>query len=114
MNARTLEPDHESPFKRSRGSLRSRYLAVLNAAFVLFNSTRLLTYLPTMWAVHASGDSSQHSLFTWIAWVGANASMAGWAYENNGQRVNKLVVVSLGNATMCLAMCVLIGIYRWP
>jgi hypothetical protein len=112
MNARTLEPEHESPFKRRRGSLRSRYLFVLNAAFVLFNSTRLLTYLPTMWAVHVSSNSSQHSLYTWVAWVGANASMAGWAYENNGQRVNKLVVVSLGNAAMCLAMCLLIGIYR--
>jgi hypothetical protein len=113
MNTRTLEPKREAPSKRSRGDLRSRYLFVLNAAFVLFNSTRLLTYLPTMWAVHVSGNSSQHSLLTWIAWAGANASMAGWVYENNGQRVNKLVIVSLGNATMCLAMCVLIGIYRW-
>lgn len=88
------------------------YLTSLNWAFTLFNSTRLLTYLPTMWAIHASGDSSQHSLLTWLGWVGANTTMALWLYENNGRRIDKAVAMSFGNALMNLATCVLIGAHR--
>ena len=88
------------------------YLTALNWSFAFFNSTRLVTYLPTMWAIHASGDSSQHSLLTWLSWVGANASMAAWLYESNQRRLNKAVAINLGNALMCLATTVLIGYYR--
>jgi hypothetical protein len=41
------------------------YLAVLTWLFTLFNSVRVLAYLPTLLAVFNSGDSSQHSLLTW-------------------------------------------------
>ena len=91
---------------------RERYLLALNWTFAAFNSIRLLTYLPNVWAIVRSGDSSQHSLVTWLAWVGANASMAAWLYENNGQRCNKAVVLSAGNALMCLATCCVIGAFR--
>ena len=85
---------------------------MLNWAFVLFSSTRLLTYLPTLWAIHSSGNSDQHSLLTWLAWVGSNASMAAWLYENNSRRLNKAVAVVCGNAVMCLATCLVILFYR--
>ena len=88
------------------------YPKLLNWSFTVFNSTRLITYLPTMWAVHTSGDSSQHSLWTWLAWVGANASMAAWLYENNGRRLDKAVAVNIGNALMCAATTALICCYR--
>lgn len=94
---------------RSRSSL---YLRLLNWTFVAFNSTRLITYLPTIWAIHISADSSQHSLFTWLAWVGANASMAALLYENNGRRFDKAVAVNLGNAALCLATTLVICVYR--
>ncbi len=90
----------------------SLYLAAVNWAFALFSSTRLLTYLPTLWAIHPSGDSSQHSLWTWAAWVGSNAAMAAWLYENNQRRLNKAIVVTIGNGLMCLATCGLIAWYR--
>ena len=94
---------------------RTAYLAALTWAFTLFNSVRTLAYLPTMWAIWASGDSSQHSLWTWCTWLGANATMAAWLYEHNGQRVNRAVVVNIGNATMCAATVVLIAAHRsWP
>ena len=35
------------------------YTTLLNWTFIFFSSTRLLTYLPTLWAIHASGNSSQ-------------------------------------------------------
>lgn len=89
-----------------------RYPDVLNWVFAGFNSIRLLTYLPTMWAICADGSSSQHSLWTWLAWVGANASMAAWLYENNGRRLNKAIAVNIGNAVMCLATCGLISVFR--
>ena len=73
------------------------YLAVLTWLFTLFNSVRVLAYLPTLLAVFNSGDSSQHSLLTWLTWVGANATMAAWLYEHNGRRLNRAIAVNACN-----------------
>ena len=35
----------------------------------------MAAYLPTIWAIHRSADSSQHSLWTWCTWLGANLTM---------------------------------------
>lgn len=86
---------------------RSRYLAVLAWSFALFNALRVLAYLPTIWAIHASGDSQQHSWLTWLTWVGANATMAAWLYEDS-RRWTRAVAVNACNALMCLATLVLI------
>ncbi len=95
--------------------LRSTYLAALTWAFTLFNSLRVVSYLPTMWAIQASGDSSQHSLWTWGTWLGANVTMTAWLYEQNGQRLDRAVIVNFGNATMCAVTVVLIAAHRgWP
>lgn len=64
---------------------RSLYLRLLTWTFMLFSSVRMLAYLPTIWAIHATGDTTQHSLWTWITWTGANATMAAWLHEQNGQ-----------------------------
>lgn len=88
------------------------YLSVLTWLFALFNSVRVLAYLPTLWAIFSSRDSSQHSLLTWVTWVGANATMAAWLYEQNHRRVNRAIAVSIGNALMCLGTSVLIVAYR--
>jgi hypothetical protein len=97
------------------GRARPTYLAVLTWAFTLFNSARMLSYLPTMWAIQASGDSSQHSLWTWCTWLGANVTMAAWLYEQNGQRLSRAIAVNLRNALMCAATVVLIAAHRsWP
>lgn len=87
---------------------RRVYLAVLTWAFTIFSSLRVVAYLPTIWAIHASGDSSQHSLWTWLTWLGANATMAAWLHETNGQRVGRAVIVNACNAAMCLVVVVLI------
>lgn len=91
---------------------RSLYLAVLTWTFTAFNSIRVLGYLPTVLAIVASGDSSQHSVLTWITWLGANGTMAAWLYEQNGQRLSKAVMVNIGNTTMCLMTTVVIVWYR--
>ncbi len=88
------------------------YLSVLTWFFTLFNSVRVLAYLPTLWAIAASGDSSQHSLLTWATWVGANATMAAWLYEHNGRRLNRAIAVNLCNTLMCLATSAVIVAYR--
>lgn len=93
-------------------SARKAYLALLTWAFTLFNSLRVFSYLPTLWAIHASGESSQHSLVTWLTWLGANVTMALWLYEHNGQRCNRAVMVNVGNATMCLLTSLLIAWHR--
>ena len=90
----------------------STYLAVLTWLFTLFNSVRVLAYLPTLLAIFTSGDSSQHSLLTWVTWIGANATMAAWLYEHNGRRLNRAIAVSSCNSLMCLATSVLIVAYR--
>lgn len=87
----------------------SMYLAALGAAFALFNSARVLAYLPTMWAVMATGDSSQHSLWAWFTLLGGNATMAVWLWENNGRRCNAAIAASVGNSLMCLAIVVVIA-----
>ena len=72
----------------------------------------MLSYLPTLWTIHASGDSSQYSLITWATWAGANATMAAWLYEENGRRANRAIAINAGNTMMCLATLCLIVVYR--
>lgn len=91
---------------------RSGYLLLLSWAFALFNTLRMVAYLPTLAAIQASGDSSQHSLWTWGTWLGANLTMAAWLYEQAGRRANRAAAVNLGNALMCSAAVVLIAWYR--
>jgi len=91
---------------------RGRYMTVLTWSFTLFNSVRALAYLPTLWAIHSSGDSSQHSLWTWITWLGANTTMAAWLFEHNGGRCNRAVIVNAANAAMCLLTVVMILRFR--
>lgn len=50
---------HERPAPADQHRARRAYLAALTWAFTLFNSVRMLSYLPTMWAIYGSGDSSQ-------------------------------------------------------
>jgi hypothetical protein len=90
----------------------SLYLSALAWLFTLFNSIRVLSYVPTMWAIHLSRDSSQHSLLTWLVWLGANATMAAWLYEHNERKFNRAVTVNVGNAGMCLFTLLLIVAYR--
>lgn len=87
-----------------------RYLTVLGTLFTLFSSARVLAYLPTIWAVLASGDSSQHSLLTWFTFLGGNMTMSIWLWENNGRRCNMAIAASGGNALMCLLV---IAVVAW-
>lgn len=105
-------PQAESSALFDRQRWRSRYLRLLGWLFALFSTVRLAAYLPTIAAIVRSGDSAQHSLWTWLTWVGANATMAAWLYEHNGQRINRAVAVHLGNAAMCLASVIVILAYR--
>ena len=94
---------------------RPTYLALVTWGFTFFNSVRMLSYLPTRWAIQTSGDSSQHSLWTWCTWLGANPTMAAWLHEQNGARLSRAVWVNLGNASMCAATVALIAAHRsWP
>jgi hypothetical protein len=92
--------------------LRQNYLTALGYLFAFFSTVRVLAYLPTLWAVVQSGDSSQHSLLTWFTWAGANLTMAAWLYEQQGQRWNRAVAVNLVNATMCVTTFVVIWALR--
>lgn len=94
------------------GALRLRYTDLLGWALTLTSSVRMLSYLPTLWAIHASADSSQHSLWTWGTWLVSNLTMAAWLYENNGRRGNAAVLVSGGNSAMCLTTVLAITAYR--
>lgn len=111
MFATTHEAIAPPPSAPAR-SLRRVYLALLPWTFTLFSSLRVVAYLPTLWAIHSSGDSSQHSLWTWCSWLGANLTMAAWLYENNGGRANGAVLANLCNAVMCVVGVMLIAGYR--
>jgi len=85
-----------------------RYVRALGWLFVAFNFARVLTYLPSIWLVHASGDSSQHSAVTWMTWVGANLTMLAWLYEQNGRRIDRSVLATGVNTAMCISMLAVI------
>ena len=91
---------------------RERYLQVLGWCFAFFSSLRVFSYLPTLWAIQQSADSSQHSVLTWATWLGANLTMAAWLYENTARRFNRAVLVHLVNAGMCTVTLALIAWYR--
>lgn len=92
---------------------RPTWLGLLSAAFALFNTMRIVAYLPTLAALQASGQADQHSLFTWITFMGANATMALWLYEHNARCCNKAIAVSATNALMCAAIALSIAWLRW-
>ena len=98
--------------QRAPGSWRATYLCLLLWSFTVFNVLRLLTYLPTLWAIHESARSDQHSLLTWIGWTLSNLTMALWLYEKSNHRVDGAVAVNVGNAAMCAIASLLIAWYR--
>lgn len=98
---------------RPARTLRQHYLSILGWAFALFSTVRVVAYLPTVWAIVQSGDSSQHSLWTWFTWAGANATMSAWLYETQGQQFSRAAAVSAGNAAMCVLTLLTILAYRF-
>jgi hypothetical protein len=87
----------------------SAYLRTLGALFALFSTARVLAYLPTIWAVVETSDSSQHSMWTWFIFFGGNLTMAVWLWEQNGRRCNAAITASGGNALMCVAIIAVIA-----
>ena len=87
-----------APASRARHrEARSLYRSVLTWLFTVFSSVRVVTYLPAIAAIVASGDSSQHSLWTWGTWLGSNLTMAIWLWEQNGRHANQAVWANLCN-----------------
>jgi len=105
MNTATLTAEHAAP--------RKRHLSLLSGSFALFNSLRIVAYLPTLLAIQSSGHADQHSLFTWLTFLGANLTMALWLHEQNGGRMNRAVAVNAFNALMCGAIAASIAWLRW-
>lgn len=96
-----------------RPAPRPRSLALLSGAFALFNGLRIVAYLPTLCAIQSSGQADQHSLFTWLTFLGANLTMALWLHEQNGRRLDRAVAVNAFNALMCGAIAASIVWLRW-
>jgi hypothetical protein len=112
MSARAATP---VPGAGPAGRLPARagYFKALSIAFTVFNSLRLVAYLPTLWTLVQSGQSDQHSLLTWLNWMGANATMAAWLYEHNGHRFDRTVLINISNTTMCGLTVALIAWFRF-
>lgn len=95
-----------------RTDAETLYRNVLTWLFTLFSSVRVLTYLPAIAAIVASGDSGQHSLWTWGTWLGSNLTMAVWLWEQNGRHANRAVWANLCNASMCALTVAVIAAHR--
>jgi hypothetical protein len=91
---------------------RASYGLLLSWAFTLSNTLRVAAYVPTLWAIYLAGDSSQCSVWTWIALAGSNLAMAAWCFEGNGRRLNAMVVTNLANVGLCLGTISVIAWYR--
>jgi hypothetical protein len=98
--------------RSTRLPFRVNYRTALGWTFALFSTARVFAYLPTLWVIHAQADSTQHSLLTWVTWLGANATMAAWLFEENGGRWSKPILLNGCNAAMCLAIAATILAYR--
>jgi hypothetical protein len=105
-------PPGPAPAPAASRTRTPTYRQLLTWAFTLFSSVRVLSYLPTLWAICASGDSSQHSLWTWGTWLGSNLTMALWLHEQHGQSWTRAAVVNLTNAAMCAATFTVILVFR--
>lgn len=92
----------------TRRPAEARGTGLLTWAFTLFNGLRIVAYLPTLQAIFASGRSDQHALLTWVIFLGANATMSLWLYEQGGQLLNRAIVINGLNTLMCAAICLLI------
>ena len=100
------------PAPTSREGAERLYLNALTWSFTACSSLRVATYLPAIAAIAASGDSSQHSLWTWATWLCSNLTMAAWLWEHNGRRTNKAVWINLCNALMCAVTTTVVVAYR--
>ena len=92
---------------------RLKYRQALNWTTNIFGSLRVFTYVPTIMTLWASSDSNQYSILTWTAWVIANASLTASLYENNGRKIDNLVLVNFCNALMCLVTVIVILYLRY-
>ena len=108
---RTRNPTHNR-VEHQRPAWRHWYLRCLTWAFMLLTGARLIAYMPTVVSIVHSRNSQQHSLWTWLIWVGANLTMAAWLYEHNGQQMDKAIGVSLANVTACALTTVVILWFR--
>lgn len=107
--ANDLSSMARSPKRASTGLGRS----LLSTAFTVFNALRIVGYLPTLMAIETSGQADQHSLITWLVFLGSNTTMALWLREQNGGHTNRAVVVNSCNALMCAAIATTIAWIRW-
>ncbi|NCT85350.1 MAG: hypothetical protein GXC94_19535 [Comamonadaceae bacterium] len=105
--------EHTMKTATHTAQLTAPRLPLLGGAFSLFNGLRIVAYLPTLAAIQTSGQAEQHSLFTWLTFLGANLTMALWLYEQNGRRINRAVAVNAFNACMCGAIVASIAWLRW-
>jgi hypothetical protein len=96
----------------SRGVGRSAYGQCLLGAFALLNALRIVSYLPTFWAIQASGDSSQHSLWTWSVWAASNLVTGLWHLECRGRAWDITALVLMVNAALCGGVMVLVAVHR--
>jgi hypothetical protein len=101
---------HAGPRPCTQAPGRRASLAVL--LFGPLQALRMTAYLPTLWAIHASGSSTQYAAWTWLAFFCANLSMALSLLRRGTGRVDRYVLVNLINALMSLAVFALIVAYR--
>lgn len=113
MNTQASTAMQATPQPRERLLTRANYFKLLALAFTTFNALRLVAYFPTMLTLVQSGQSDQHSILTWLNWMGANATMAAWLYEHNGRRFDRTVLINISNAAMCGITTALIAWYRF-
>ncbi len=113
MPATSTAALHRPAARPTAEAPRGRYLQLLTWAFTFFNTARLVSYLPTLWVLSAGRDSSQHSLWTWGVWLGANLTMSLWLFEQQQRRWTRAVVVNAINAAMCGATMLVILVLRF-
>ncbi len=112
MTAEPSSTSRPAPAAPAAPATGATYRQLLTWAFTLFSSVRVLSYLPTLWAICASGDSSQHSLWTWFIWSGSNLLTGLWHFEGRQRRMDCTTAVLWINAALCAAAFVLVAAYR--
>lgn len=73
----------------------------LDLAFTVFNSLRVLFYVPQFKKlVKQKHNLDSHSLFMWFSWIFANATVAIYFVQLSGW--DEKAILNMANAFMCL------------
>jgi hypothetical protein len=85
------------------------YVEALNAMFLFWNATRVLTYLPTIGKLLTpEADVRSYSLVSWVSWALSNGTFALMLLEMSRGIPTQMFWLNVANTLMCVIVSVIL------